>query len=79
MQQGLGKNALLTKNDIQSAFRILPINPNDFELLGIKFKGKINIILTNACLLARQSLAQLLKKIPHFWNGHLKGVLTQNM
>ena len=33
---GLGKNALMAKRDIKSAFRLLPIHPNDFHLLGIK-------------------------------------------
>jgi hypothetical protein len=40
MLQNLGRHALLAKTDIQSAFRLLPIKPSDFELLGIKHKGK---------------------------------------
>ncbi|XP_053374216.1 uncharacterized protein LOC128546843 [Mercenaria mercenaria] len=40
MLQELGKHALLAKTDIQSAFRLLPISPEDFELLGIKFRGQ---------------------------------------
>ena len=40
MLHDLGKHALLAKTDIQSAFRLLPISPNDFEQLGIKHKGK---------------------------------------
>ena len=32
----LGKNALMAKRDIKSAFRLLPIHPDDFHLLGIK-------------------------------------------
>lgn len=36
----LGKNALLAKRDIKSAFRLLPVHPSDFALLGMKFKGK---------------------------------------
>ncbi|XP_062618317.1 uncharacterized protein LOC134279921 [Saccostrea cucullata] len=35
----IGKNCLLAKTDIASAFRILPVHPNDHELLGIQFKG----------------------------------------
>ncbi len=31
-----GKGALLAKADIESAFRLLPIHPEDFQLLGIK-------------------------------------------
>ena len=36
----LGKGALLSKTDIKSAFRLLPITPSDFELLGIKFENQ---------------------------------------
>jgi hypothetical protein len=38
--QGQGKGALLAKCDIKSAFRLLPIYPGDFDLLGFKFQGK---------------------------------------
>ncbi|MES9882739.1 MAG: reverse transcriptase domain-containing protein [Sedimenticola sp.] len=39
MVQQLGKNADLAKLDISSAFKLLPISPADFELLGIKHDG----------------------------------------
>ncbi|XP_077182618.1 uncharacterized protein LOC143832292 [Paroedura picta] len=32
--------ALLAKADIQSAFRLLPIHPEDFDLLGIEYGGR---------------------------------------
>lgn len=35
----MGKNCLLAKTDIASAFRILPVHPDDHELLGIQFNG----------------------------------------
>lgn len=35
----LGKSCLLAKTDIASAFRILPVHPDDHELLGIQFNG----------------------------------------
>ena len=35
-----GKGALMAKTDVKSAFRLLPIHPDDFELLGFKFCGK---------------------------------------
>ena len=38
-----GKGSYLIKTDIKSAFRLLPINPSDFELLGMKFQGKYYI------------------------------------
>jgi hypothetical protein len=36
----IGKNSFLAKTDIKSAFRIVPVHPNDYHLLGIKWKGK---------------------------------------
>jgi hypothetical protein len=38
--KSLGINCLLAKTDIASAFRIIPVHPEDFELLGFKFQGK---------------------------------------
>ena len=35
----VGKNAYLAKSDIKSAFRIIPINPSDYHLLGMKWQG----------------------------------------
>lgn len=40
MIQKLGQGALLAKSDLKSAFRLLPIYPGDFDLLGIKHNGK---------------------------------------
>ena len=40
MVQRLGKGALLEKADIKSAFRLMPVSPKDFCLLGFKFEGK---------------------------------------
>ena len=36
----VGKGAYLAKTDIKSTFRILPINPVDYGLLGMKWKDK---------------------------------------
>jgi hypothetical protein len=38
--QNLGKNALLAKCDIKSAFRLLRISPTEFDLTGFKFKNE---------------------------------------
>ena len=35
----LGHGALMGKADIKSAFRLLPVRPEDFELLGMCFEG----------------------------------------
>ncbi|XP_053372810.1 uncharacterized protein LOC128546374 [Mercenaria mercenaria] len=39
MVQELGPGALLFKMDIKNAFRLLPIHPKDFDLLGFKFEN----------------------------------------
>ena len=36
----LGKGAFLGKMDIKSAFRLLPVNPSDYKLLGFSLEGK---------------------------------------
>lgn len=38
--KAVGTGAYLAKTDIKSAFRILPINPIDYGLLGMKWKNK---------------------------------------
>ena len=38
--QNLGKNALLAKCGIKSAFRLLRISPTEFDLTGFKFKNE---------------------------------------
>ena len=35
-----GKGSYLIKTDIKSAFRLLPIHPDDFDLLGMSFQDK---------------------------------------
>ena len=41
--QRLEKNALCTKSDIKSLFRLLPIYPGPFDLLGIQLNGNLYI------------------------------------
>ena len=36
----LGTGALIGKQDIETAFNLFPVQPTDFELLGIKFENK---------------------------------------
>lgn len=35
-----GRGAMLAKTDIESAFKLIPVHPDDHELLGIKFRGQ---------------------------------------
>lgn len=50
----VGKGACIGKMDIKSAFRLLPINPGDFDLLGFKIEGKYYI---DKCLLMGCSIS----------------------
>ncbi len=43
----LGPGCFLAKTDIESAFRLIPIHPSDYELLGMYWVG--NIIITRPC------------------------------
>ena len=36
----LGRGCYMAKTDIKSAFRIVPLNPDQYKLMGIKFNGK---------------------------------------
>ncbi|KAL9954485.1 hypothetical protein ACROYT_G042033 [Oculina patagonica] len=38
--QSLGQGCFLAKTDIESAFRLIPIKPKDYELFGICWEGK---------------------------------------
>ena len=39
----LGRGALLAKLDIKSAYRLVPVHPDDRPLLGMSWKGKIYV------------------------------------
>ena len=43
MISDLGKSAKIAKLDISQAFRLLIVNPAEFDLLGIMFEGKFYI------------------------------------
>ena len=35
-----GQGCFLAKTDIESAFRLIPVHPDDYELLGMYWEGK---------------------------------------
>ena len=47
----MGRGCLLSKVDIESAFRIAPVHPDDWNLLGFKFHGNfyIDTVLSMGC------------------------------
>ena len=38
--EGIAPGSFLAKTDIKSAFRLIPVHPDDYELLGMKWEGK---------------------------------------
>ncbi|XP_053570053.1 uncharacterized protein LOC128660298 isoform X1 [Bombina bombina] len=38
-----GRGAMMAKIDIESAFRLLPLNPDSFKLMGCKFEGQFYV------------------------------------
>ncbi|XP_061194309.1 uncharacterized protein LOC133202483 [Saccostrea echinata] len=57
----VGKGAYLAKTDIKSAFRLLPVSPGDFDLLGFRFQE--NTTLIKCYLLGLQLAAHYLTNI----------------
>ena len=73
-----GKGSYLIKTDIKSAFRLLPINPSDFDLLGMKFQGKYYV---DKCLPFGLSVScNLFEKFSCFLEWQIKqNAKTDNM
>ena len=44
----LGRGCVLAKTDVRSAFRIIPVHPFDYQLLGMQWRGKYYV---DRCLL----------------------------
>ena len=42
----LGRGTLLTKFDVKSAYRIIPVHPNDLYLLGMQWQGNYFVDIT---------------------------------
>ena len=36
----LGRGCVLAKTDVRSAFRIIPVHPSDYPLLGLQWRGQ---------------------------------------
>ena len=61
-----GTSVWLAKADIKSAFRLLPVSPLDYELLGFSFENMF--ILTNVCPWVVRYPVRFLKNSVHFWS-----------
>ena len=75
--QSVGPGCFLAKTDIKNAFQIVPIQPQDYHLLGICWR--VCIIMTAVCLSAVQALAKLLKCFHQLLNGSLKQNCTSRL
>lgn len=40
MIKKLGPGCTLAKTDVRSAFRVIPVHPKDYHLLGMQWRGK---------------------------------------
>ena len=72
-----GINAKLAKIDIKSAFRLLPIYPGDFDLLGFQFKGQyyIDKCLPMGCSISC-SLFEKIASFLHWMVAHKTNKMT---
>ena len=52
-----GRSTLMAKTDVKSAFRLLPVNPKDFDLLGLQMDG---FFLVEKCMAMGASSAPAL-------------------
>ena len=62
-----GRGALLAKVDIKSAYRNVPIHPDDRWLMGMLWEG--GCTLTQPSLLVCGQLQRSLRPLPMHWNG----------
>ena len=70
MVQREGQGSYLFKVDIKSAFRLLPIHPDNFSLLGMEFQGKYYV---DKCLPFGLSVScALFEKFSSFLEWHIK-------
>ena len=61
----LGKGCLIAKADLNDAFRIIPISPLDYHLLGFKFKGQFyfDMCLPMGCSTSCQTFESLSRAV----------------
>ena len=72
-----GPGSFLVKVDIKSAFRLLPIHPQDFPLLGMEFQGKFFI---DKCLPFGLSVScALFEKFSCFLEWHIRNATDSEM
>ena len=66
--KALGPGCFLAKTDVKNAFRIIPVRPQDYSLLGICV-GKGFIIMIDVCPWVALVDARLSKPLALHWNG----------
>lgn len=72
-----GRNAWLAKADIKSAFRLLPVSPLDYELLGFTFDG---LFYFDKCMPMGCAIScSLFEKFSSFLEFHVKGAAGSSL
>ena len=66
----IGKGALLARMDVKSAFRLLILNPDEFDLFGFKFKGQF--FLDKCFPMGCFASCALFEKLPSFLEWTIK-------
>ena len=72
--QKFGKDSLISKVDIEDAFRIMPIHPKDYNLLGFMFREKIyyDKCLPMGCSTSCQTFEKFSQAIQWLLQNHFK-------
>ena len=74
MIQDFGKGCMLGKSDIKSAFRLLPVDPMDFELLGFKFEDHyyVDKCMPFGCAISCSSFEKFGRFLEFYVKGHIE-------
>ena len=72
----LGSNCFLAKSDIESAFRLLPVHPDDHHLLGMSWDGKYyyNLCLPMGCASSCKLFEEFSTALEHLVRYQTKSV-----
>ena len=75
-----GPNALVAKADISNAFRLLPVNKSDFDLLGFTFEGKyyFDMNVPMGCRISSRLFEEFSTFLNWFLNGWNKAHNTDH-
>ena len=64
--KALGPGCFLAKTDVNNAFRIIPVRPQEYSLLGMRWQG---VYYYDVCPWVALVAARLSKHLALHWNG----------